>query len=81
MIGSLLTDLKLKSTSTDRRTWVSDKEMIEYHEAVELECGCNQVREGVGLDCMSNEDYKKGVLECYRRALETVPMPSEKQEG
>ena len=81
MIGSLLTDLKLKRTSTDRRKWVSDKEMIEYYEAVELEFGYNKVREGVSLDHMSNEDYKKAILECYRRALETVPLPSDKPEG
>lgn len=76
-MGSLLEDLNLKRNATGRHKWVSTRELEEYRHAVILECGCNQIKEDVDLDYMSNEDYKKGILECYRRALEKVPMPSE----
>lgn len=80
MVRNLLLDHNVKPFLTNRE-WVSNKEMREYHEAVEFEFGCRMVSEGVCLDYMNNEDYKKGILECYRMALETIPMPSDKQEG
>ena len=70
-----------------RHQWLSTKDMQKYYKAVDYAFAMNQVIDGVFLDnyahfnsnsnLKSNEEYKKDILECYRKALETVPMPSE----
>jgi hypothetical protein len=59
------------------RNWISDSDMIKYQDSVTLACATYQIQEGINLDSMSNEEYKKAVLECYRKALDEVPMPAE----
>ena len=51
--------------------------MIKYQDSVTLACAVHQIQEGINIDSMSNEEYKKAVLECYRKALDEVPMPAE----
>lgn len=80
MVRNLLLDHNVKPILTNRE-WVSNKEIRDYYEDFDFKFACNMLSEGVSLDFMSNEDYKKAILECYRMALETVPMPSDKQEG
>ena len=68
-----------------RPRWISAKDMQKYYKAVDYAFAMNQVIDGVFLDnyahCnsnkKSNKEYKRDILECYRKALETVPMPSE----
>lgn len=59
------------------REWISDTDMIKYHKAVSERVGCYMVWDGVALDRMSNADYKIAILECHRKALDDIPMPSE----
>lgn len=59
------------------RNWISDSDMIKYQDSVTLACGVYQIQEGINLDSMSNEEYKKAILECHRKALDEVPMPAE----
>ena len=73
------------SAVKSRHGWISAKDMQKYYKAVDYAFALNQVIDGVFLDnyahCnsnkKSNEEYKRDILECYRKALETVPMPSE----
>ena len=51
--------------------------MAKYQNAVTHAFGMHLVWNDVTLDKMKNEDYKKAVLECYRKALDEVPMPAE----
>lgn len=59
------------------RTWIADMDMQRYHNSVAVACGIYQIQDGVSLDHMTNAEYKKAILECYRKALEEVPMPRE----
>jgi hypothetical protein len=59
------------------RLWISDEEMQKYHDAVSMRCGDYQIWDGISLDNMTNEEYKKGILDCYRKALNDIPMPNE----
>lgn len=59
------------------RTWITDRDMAKYQNAVTHAFGMHLVWNDVTLDKMKNEDYKKAVLECYRKALDEVPMPAE----
>jgi hypothetical protein len=59
------------------RGWISDDEMKKYHNAVTVACAMYQIQDGVALDNMNNTEYKKAILECYRKALDEVPMPAE----
>lgn len=65
------------STVKSRHQWLSITDVQKYYKAVDDAFAMNQVIDGVSLDNKSNEEYKRDILECYRKALETVPMPSE----
>jgi len=65
------------STVNGRHQWLSTQDVQKYYKSVDDAFAMNQVIDGVSLDSKSNEEYKKDILECYRKALETVPMPSE----